>query len=124
MNNAEVVDYVSMGKQVRKYRKKKGWNQSDLADAVKMSNTTISHIEVGKGKPELNTVVRIANALDVTLDMLLCDSLKAAVTPYQLDIADFMADCSPVEFRLINAVIPSILSTLRRTQTECIEADN
>ena len=47
----EIIDYVSMGKRIRKYRMAKGMSQSDLAEAVQRSNTTISHIEVGSGKP-------------------------------------------------------------------------
>lgn len=109
-----MIDYVAMGKRVRKYREAKGWNQSDLAYAINMSNTTISHIEVGSGRPELNTVVNIANALGVTADMLLCESLKAAITAYKYELSDYMNQCSLAELRFINELLLSVLDTLRK----------
>ena len=109
-----MIDYVAMGKRVRKYREAKGWNQSDLAYAVHMSNTTISHIEVGTGHPELNTVINIANALGVTADMLLCESLETAITAYKYELSDYMNQCSSAELRFINELLPSILDAFRR----------
>ncbi len=109
-----MVDYKSMGKRIRKYREAKKWNQSDLAYAVHMSNTTISHIEVGSGKPELNTVVNIANALGVTADMLLCESLDSAIPAYHHEISLLVEDCSSDELRLIGELLPPIIDALRR----------
>ena len=48
-----VVDYVAMGKRIRKYRERIGLTQGELASRVGLSNTTLSHIECGKGRPEL-----------------------------------------------------------------------
>ena len=60
-----MVDYIAMGRRVKQFREKKGFTQAELAFAVGKSNITISHIECGSGKPELNTVVTIANALKI-----------------------------------------------------------
>ena len=120
MAKYQVIDYAALGKRVRKYREEKGWTQSDLAHVVHMSNTTISHIEVGSGKPEMNTIVRIANAIGVTMDMLLCDSLDVAEIPYKHDIAEYMRDCTAEELRLLNDIIPPLLEAYRRLSKEKI----
>ncbi len=112
----EIIDYVSMGKRIRKYRMAKGMSQSDLAEAVQRSNTTISHIEVGSGKPEPNTVVRIANALGVSMDMLLCDSLENSVPAYTCDLIEVINSCTPTELRFIAAAVPSLLDAYRNTK--------
>lgn len=104
-----MVDYGSLGKRIRKFREGKGWTQSDLADAISMSNTTISHIEVGTGKPELNTLVKIANALEVSLDSLLCDSLKVSEMAYRSEIARFLEGISSDEIRFLEETFPTIL---------------
>lgn len=111
-----IIDYVSMGKRIRKYRTAKGMTQSDLAEAVKKTNTTISHIEVGSGKPELNTVVSIANALDVSMDMLLCDSVKNSIPAYEYELMEMLKACTPEELRFIAAVIPSMLEAFRKVK--------
>lgn len=103
-----MVDYGSLGKRIRKFREGKGWTQSDLADAISMSNTTISHIEVGTGRPELNTLVKIANALEVSLDSLLCDSLIVSEAAYRSEIASFLEKVSPDELRFIEDILPTI----------------
>lgn len=118
MPKYEVVDYISMGKRIRKYREIKKWTQSELAEKINMTNTTISHIEVGTGKPELNTLVRIANALGVTVDMLLCESLTVSDIPYKCELSDFMNQCSPEELRLICDIVPPLVKSFRRSMSE------
>lgn len=110
-----MIDYVLMGKRVHKFREAKGWTQAELAFAVGMSNATISHIECGSGKPELNTVVNIANALGVTVDMLLCDSLEHAQQPYSEEIAEILQSCSADELRLLCDIIEPLLRTMRKS---------
>ena len=109
-----MVDYIAMGRRVKQFREKKGFTQAELAFAVGKSNITISHIECGSGKPELNTVVTIANALGVTVDMLLCDSEDVAIVPYLKDLADILNSCSTEELRLLSSIIQPILTTLRK----------
>lgn len=108
-----MIDYKAMGERVKRFRKKKNWTQAELAYNVGISNVTVSHIECGTNKPELNTVVNLANALDVTVDMLLCDSLDAAAMPYHKDLSELMQSCSVGELRLLAQIIPSILSAFR-----------
>ena len=114
MAKTGAVDYVAMGKRIRTHREEKGWTQSELAFRVHMSNTTISHIEVGTGKPELNTLVRIANVLGVTVDMLLCESLEASDKPYKCEISEFLNSCSAEELRLVSNIVPVIINAFRR----------
>jgi transcriptional regulator with XRE-family HTH domain len=50
-----------------KYRMDKGITQERLAELVGTSNTQISRIESGRHRTNLNTLKRIAEALDITL---------------------------------------------------------
>lgn len=71
------MEYVKLGKNIRKYRNMRGMSQDDLGEKVGCCTSHIGMIENGHSKPSLEILVRIANALDVTPDMLLIDSLKA-----------------------------------------------
>ena len=71
------MDYVILGKNIRKYRLLSGMRQEDLAEKCNCSNSHIGHIENHRTIPSLEMVVNIANALGVTVDQLLSKSYKA-----------------------------------------------
>ena len=50
-----------------KYRLKKGWSQTELAEAIGSRQPVISRLERGEGNPSLQTLQRIASALDLRL---------------------------------------------------------
>lgn len=68
------MEYVKLGKNIRKYRNMHGMSQDDLGEKVGCCTSHIGMIENGHTKPSLEILVRIANALNVTPDMLLIES--------------------------------------------------
>lgn len=52
-------------------REKKGITQQQLADTLNLSKNAISHYEKGINMPNLDTVQRIADIFDVSVDYLL-----------------------------------------------------
>lgn len=69
------MDYELLGKRIRDERLLLRLTQEQLAEMVDKSTNFISQIELNTGKPSLETVVDIANALGTTVDSLLKDSL-------------------------------------------------
>ena len=67
------MDLCAIGSRIKAAREKAGMTQEDLAAALEMSPTHISVIERGVKSPKLETLVNIANALNVSSDMLLQD---------------------------------------------------
>ena len=57
-------------------RVQKGLSQQELADLCKVTRQTIGLIEKGKYNPTLNLCVKIANALNLTLNDLFWDENK------------------------------------------------
>lgn len=55
-------------------RVEKGLSQQELADLVEATRQTIGLIEKGKYNPTLNLCIKIAKALDKTLDQLFWES--------------------------------------------------
>jgi len=53
------------GHKVRKYRMKRGFSQEELADRAGLHRTQIVLIESGKRCPRLDTIYKLALALDV-----------------------------------------------------------
>jgi len=61
------------GLQVKRYRKKKGISQEELASLADLHRTYIGSIERGERNVSLNNVEKIASALDVLAIDLLID---------------------------------------------------
>ncbi len=70
------MNYELLGNQIRKQRKLKKYTLEQLAEILGVSTTFIGQIERAKGIPSLETLVKIANALEVSVDSLLFDDLN------------------------------------------------
>lgn len=60
-----------IGTNVRNKREEKNMTQVELAEAVEAIQSTISGIETGARQPSVDMLVRLAVALDCTVDELL-----------------------------------------------------
>ena len=74
------IDYVSIGNMIRKYRKNKKLTLLHLSEMIDVSESFIGQIERGKNKPSLETIINLANALEVSVDDLLYNNLEAQNT--------------------------------------------
>ena len=63
----------SIGKYIREYRIKNHMRQEDLAEMIDLSAVYVGMLERGEKVASLETLVKIANALDVSADYLLCE---------------------------------------------------
>lgn len=72
------MELCAIGARIKAARERAGMTQEDLAAAIEMSPTHISVIERGVKPPKLATLVKIANALKVSSDMLLQDVVEYA----------------------------------------------
>lgn len=59
-------EYEVIGTIIRE-RIKRGWSQTELAEAIGSRQPVISRLERGDGNPSLQTLVRIAQALNLSL---------------------------------------------------------
>ncbi|MFH1015013.1 MAG: helix-turn-helix transcriptional regulator, partial [Nitrospirota bacterium] len=56
-----------LGARIKELRKAKGLSQEELSEKVGIDSKHLSRIEVGKSYPSLDTLERIANALNVEI---------------------------------------------------------
>ena len=109
-------DYTAIGRRIRKYRIEKGLTQDELRFEVGISKAHMSHIETGKTKISLPTIVSVANILGVTLDSLLCDSLSSSDPIFKKEIADIIEDCTFDELSAAVDAIAFIKRTIRKVK--------
>lgn len=60
-----------LGENMKKIRAEKGMSQGDICRATGADRAYISNVESGNKNPTLETLTKIADALDVSVDELL-----------------------------------------------------
>ena len=108
------LDYKAIGKRIKIACIKADLTQERLAEMVEISPTHMSNIETGTTRVSLTAIVSLANALSVTVDDLLCDSVVKAKVQFEKDIAGILADCDEYEIRMIKDMTKALKETLRR----------
>ncbi len=95
------IDYFIIGKQIRNCRKQKKMSQATLAELINISPSFMSCIENGNRIMSLETLVSIANALEVTVDILLAESQCQNLDASAQELCKLLGDCSDYERRVI-----------------------
>lgn len=70
------LDAKIVGEVIREYRTKKGVSQEVLSGLADIGRTHLSAIERGERKPTLETLYRIATALDVNMSDIVLEIEK------------------------------------------------
>ena len=107
------INYVDIGKRIQEQRLQKGITQERLAEMVELSVPHMSGIENGKTKFSFQAIVRIANALELSMDKLLCGSLVQGKTVMQNEFAGLLADCTAEETGVILSTVKALKKSLR-----------
>lgn len=59
------------GRDLRRLRAQRGWSQEQLAGVAEINRSFLGEIERGESVPSLDTLAKLADALDITLAELL-----------------------------------------------------
>ena len=116
------VNFKLIGKRIQEVRKQQAMTQAELAALTDMSDSYISCIETAKKQASLESLIRISNALGITVDELLSGNQLQNPTDYQTDIDLLMEDCSLLERRFIYELISVAKYIIRNNGWELIEA--
>jgi len=101
MVSDNVVDYAKIGKRVKVARVERDWSQEDLSDRAGVSCSYLSNIENAHSKASLATFIKIANALDLGLDDLVCDSIKHGRAILNNQLVTLTRHCTDYEMHII-----------------------
>ena len=104
-----MVELNTIGLNIRKYRKKKKLHQDQLAEMTELSTNYIGMIERGEKTPALETFLKIANALEVSADMLLEDVLYASYAVKDSLLAEKLEGLDAYTRKEIYAVIDTMI---------------
>ncbi|HBH4034440.1 TPA: helix-turn-helix transcriptional regulator [Clostridioides difficile] len=63
--------YTIIGKRIKNFRKKLGYSQKTLAEKVGVAYTYVGQVERGEKRASFHSLLKIANALEMPLEILL-----------------------------------------------------
>ncbi|MGM9942851.1 MAG: helix-turn-helix domain-containing protein [Erysipelotrichaceae bacterium] len=107
------INYNAIGKRIRQYRLLKHLTQENISNATDLAASYISNIENGSTKVGLGALVRIARALEVSMDQLLYDNMPVLVANYDADAKEVLADCSDKERLFLLQSMKSLKQLMR-----------
>lgn len=110
------LDYKALGKRIKIARIKADMTQDKLSTILDISPSHISNIETGTTRVSLTALVNIANALSVTVDDLLYDSVIHARPQLERDIQQVADSCDDYELRVVKEVTQSVVDVLRANE--------
>ena len=108
------VDYKDMGKRIREIRESKHMTQAALSELAGIEPSNLSHIERAATKVSLPTLMNIANALEVSLDELVCGSLIKSEHIAIRQLNELLSDCTPDELQAVIEMVKVIKKIMRK----------
>ena len=91
-------DYEKMGNRIRETRNRMKLTQEQLAEMIGSDRAIISRLENGYTNCSIEYFVNVANALGVSPESLLMDSLDFSLrNPEEAEIHRIISDCTPTE---------------------------
>ena len=101
------MDYAALGAAIRKKRNERGWKIAILADKAGVSEDFIGKVERATDIPSLQTVVAIANALEVGVDSLLRNDLIVVDAALCEELNCLVEDMNPKRKKLFLQFVKS-----------------
>lgn len=66
-----------LAQNIKTLRNKAGWSQQVLADQLGMGRSTLAEYERGKTEPNIDTLIKLTELFNISLDQLICKNLLA-----------------------------------------------
>lgn len=79
-----------LGQRLKKERKQLNMTQEELAELIGVTPAFVGHIERAERSFSLDTLARLCDALGVTIDYLLCDTLSPKDDDVTAEIRDML----------------------------------
>ena len=106
------MEWTEMGIKLREARKNKDFTQKMLADAVGVTEMYISQLERGMKLPSLALFIQIINALDISAEYILRDTVHTGKDFVYEEVAELLDGLTPKQRRgavnILDAYVQSL----------------
>lgn len=109
----------NIGKKIKKYRKRKELTQEKLGEKAGLHYTYIGQVERGEKEPSLKSLLKISEALEVSVDKLLLNfDISSEATIKISNITDLLVDRNEKELEMIYSLIKNLTDILESRNIE------
>ena len=108
------MNYNKLGMKIRQERLKRDFTQEQLSELCGISSSYIGIIERGDKKLSIETLVKIATILDVSIDYLLSDSLQLSTDTRIQQISSIVSNLESNDINMIIDVVSTMASHLTK----------
>lgn len=110
------IDYVAVGKRIKKARKASGLTQEKLAELTGLSTAHIGEVEVATNEPSLQALVDIADVLHTSVDNFLSGNVSYPDVYLRKDIEELLEGVTPQELTVMIETITTLRHSLVAAQ--------
>lgn len=96
-----MLNLKAIGNNIKKYRKRKGFTQAQLAEMIDISTIHMSHMETGSVSMSLECLIKICDSLGITPDDLLLGEYKLNSKSATKQLSSIMDNLTVDERKLI-----------------------
>ena len=107
------MNQKAIGRRIKAAREKKQLTQEQLAELVDLSTMHISVIERGVKLPKLETLINIANVLDVSADVLLQDVINNRAEIFSSEVSTLMNKLPQEDQQRVLAALRSFIDSTK-----------
>ena len=106
------MELASIGKNIRKFRQERHLRLEDLAEKTGLSVNYVGALERGEKFPSLESFIAIANALNVSSDLLLADLLTTGYKVKESLLAERLDGLTAAQRAQVYTVLDALIQTL------------
>ncbi|EQF26820.1 helix-turn-helix transcriptional regulator [Clostridioides difficile] len=102
-----------LGTRIRERRKELGLTIEQLSEKIDIGYNHLSNIERGRKIPSLSTFLELINALDISADIILKDSVEHVKPNVLNEITNKLEDLNPDQLRTVEEVLTVLIKNLK-----------
>ena len=88
------IDYKELGKRIRAERRRQDLTQEKLAEMADISDSFMGHIERGGRTLSIETLAKLANALNLSIEYIICGEFNYQPNMLPTEIHDALSQMS------------------------------
>lgn len=104
---------TKLGEQILALRKKNAWSRNDLAQKVGITSTYLGVIERGQKTPRFETFISLLNALNVSADSILDNTLYALAPQKACHVQTEISSLSLKQQTFVLNMLQSMIATIK-----------
>lgn len=108
------LNYIEIGNRIRQIRNNKSFSQAYLGKVIGVTSSQIGNIENARSHTSLESLVKIADALEVSTDEILFGYIRFGADRYYAEYSRLMIDCTEKEKEIILDIAKTLKDDLKQ----------